>query len=123
MPVPIVRQGPHLIASVQSTLADEDWAEMRDQLAEHVREHRSIGVLIDVGTVDVLDSFAARMLRTIAQMVRLRGVDTVVVGIAPEVAYAMVQLGLDLDGVQAALDLDRGMGLLRSGRARPGDDR
>ncbi len=121
MPVPIVKQRDHLIASIQSTLTDEDWIEMRGQLAELVRGSGARGVIIDVSSLDVLDSFAARMLRTIAQIVRLRGVDTVVVGIAPEVAYAMVQLGLSLEGVDAALDLDRGLELLQRRTRRHGD--
>jgi rsbT antagonist protein RsbS len=77
-----------------------------------VGQVRARAVIIDVTPLDVLDSFAARTLRTIAHMVRLRGAETVVVGIQPEVAFAMVQLGLQLDGVQTALDLEEGLAYL-----------
>ena len=117
MSVTVLRQGTNLIASVQSVLSDEDWLLLQRQLADQAARERCFGVLLDVGHVDVLDSFAARMLQRISRTLRLRGVETVVVGIAPEVAYAMAQMGLRLDGVVAALDLDRGLEALpRPGR-------
>jgi rsbT antagonist protein RsbS len=109
MSVAIIRQGDHLIVSVQSALSDEDWLLIQRRLADQAGRERALGVAVDVGLLDVLDSFAARMLQGIARTLRLRGVETVVVGIAPEVAYAMAQMGLRLDGVAAALDLDRGL--------------
>jgi rsbT antagonist protein RsbS len=116
-PIPILKQGSYLIASVQSALSDEDWIQLRAELSRRVTEARSLGVVIDVSSVDVLDSFATRMLRSIAEIARLRGADAVIAGIAPDVAFAMVQLGLTLEGVSTVLDLDSAMELLGS-RAR-----
>ena len=119
MPVPILKQGDCLIASVQAALSDADLLDLRDELSERVGRFRSKGVIIDVTVLDVLDSFASRTLRTVAEMVRLRGAETVIVGIQPDVAFAMVQLGLSLDGVTTVLDLEEGLAHLeRSRRAR-----
>jgi len=112
MEVPILKQGPYLIASVQSALNDADLLQLRDALVEKVGRFRSLGVIVDVTALDVMDSFASRMLRDIAHMIRLRGADTVIVGIQPEVAFAMVQLGLTLEGVATALDLEEGLAFL-----------
>jgi rsbT antagonist protein RsbS len=112
MPVPILKQSKYLIASIQAELSDADLLQLRDDLVERVGRFRSAGVIIDVTVLDVLDSFAARMLRSIAHMVRLRGAETVVVGIQPDVAMAMVQLGLSLEDVITALDLEDGLTLM-----------
>jgi rsbT antagonist protein RsbS len=112
LPIPILRQGSYLIASLQSALSDDDWIELRAELSRRVAEARSLGVVIDVSSVDVLDSFATRMLRSIAEIARLRGADAVIAGIAPDVAFAMVQLGLTLEGVSTVLDLDSAIELL-----------
>ena len=118
MRVPILKQGHYLIASIQSALSDQDLLQLRDDLAEQVGRFRSRGVIIDVTVLDVMDSFASRTLRAIAHMLRLRGSETVIVGIQPEVAFSMVQLGLALGEVQTALDLEEGLALLeRSARA------
>ena len=122
MRVPILKQGGYLIASVQSALTDRDLLDLRDDLAEKVGKFRSRGVIIDVTALDVLDSFAVRMLRSLAQMIRLRGAETVIAGIQPEIAFAMVQLGLDLGEVATALDLEEGLVLLER-RARKGGSR
>ncbi len=122
MQVPILKQGDTLIASVQSALTDSDLLELRDNLVQQVGDRRSRGVVIDVTVLDVMDSFACRTLRAIAQMVRLRGAETVIVGIQPEVAFAMVQLGLSLEGVQTALDLEEGMSLLQNQSRKGGSD-
>ncbi len=116
MQVPILKQGDILIASIQSALTDGDLLSLRDNLVQQAGDFRSRGVIIDVTVLDVMDSFACRTLRTIAQMLRLRGAETVVVGIQPEVAFAMVQLGLSLEGALTALDLEEGMALLRQSR-------
>jgi rsbT antagonist protein RsbS len=110
--VPILKHGDVLVASILAALSDEDLEQLRDGLAERVGRHRSRGVIIDVTALDVLDSFASRTLRGIAQVARLRGADTVVVGIQPDVAFAMVQLGLSLDDVATALDLEDGFATL-----------
>ena len=112
MQVPILKQGPFLIASVQSALSDADLLQLRDTLVEQVGRYRSRGVIVDVTALDVMDSFSSRTLRDITQMIRLRGAETVVVGIQPEVAFAMVQLGLTMEGVPTALDLEEGLAYL-----------
>ena len=109
MAVPILKQGPYLIATIQSALTDADLLELRDALVGKVGRLRSRGVIVDVTALDVLDSFASRTIRDLAHMIRLRGADTVIVGIQPEVAFAMVQLGLTLEGVATALDLEEGL--------------
>src|SRR5215468_4629770 len=112
MHVPILKQGDYLIASVQSVLSDADLLQLRDDLAERVGRFRSRGVIVDVTVLDVIDSFATRTLRAIAHMLKLRGAETVIVGIQPEVAFTMVQLGLTLEGVGTALDLEEGLARL-----------
>lgn len=112
MQVPILKQGPYLIATIQTALTDADIVQLRDALVEQVGRYRSRGVIIDVTALDVLDSFATGTLRDIAHMVRLRGAETVIVGIQPDVAFAMVQLGLTLEGVGTALDLEEGLAYL-----------
>lgn len=122
MPVPILKQGDYLIASIQSALSDSEVLELRDELAERVGELRSRGIVIDVAAVDVIDSFVARSLRTIALTTKLRGAETVLVGIQPDVAMAMVQFQLNLEPIETALDLDEGLALLdRNRRLSDGD--
>jgi rsbT antagonist protein RsbS len=112
MPVPILKQGAILIASVQAALTDSDAERLRHDLMERVSLYRAHGIIVDVTAIDVMDSFAARSIRTIAHMTRLRGADTVIVGLQPEVAFAMVQLGLTFDDMYTALDLEEGLALL-----------
>jgi rsbT antagonist protein RsbS len=109
MHVPILKQNEFLIASVQAVLSDADLLQLRDDLSERVGSFRSRGVIIDVTVLDVIDSFATRTLRATAHMLKLRGAETVIVGIHPDVAFAMVQLGLTLEGVGTALDLEEGL--------------
>jgi rsbT antagonist protein RsbS len=118
MRVPILKQGEYLIASIQSALADQDLMQLRDDLADQAGRFRSRGIIVDVTALDVLDSFACRTLRSLAYILRLRGAQTAIVGIQPEVAFAMVQLGLALGEVQTALDLEEGLVLLRQGARR-----
>ncbi len=119
MRVPILKQGSYLIASIQSALSDYELLQLRDDLAAQVGRFRSRGVIVDVTVLDVMDSFAVRTLRAIAQIAHMRGAETVIVGIQPEVAFAMVQLGLALGDVETALDLEEGLALLQL-RTRPG---
>jgi rsbT antagonist protein RsbS len=114
MLVPVLKQGHYLIASVQSALSDADLLQLRDVLADRVGKFRSRGVIIDVTVLDVIDSFATRMLRAVGHMIKLRGAETVIVGIQPDVAFAMVQLGLSLESVGTALDLEEGLAYLDS---------
>ena len=120
MAVPISKQGDTLIATVVAALSDRDLIELRDELANRIGKLRAKGVVIYVSALDVLDSFAARTLRGIALTAKLRGAHAVVVGIQPEVAFAMVQLGLELEGVPTGLDLEHGLVLLE--RAKQGAD-
>jgi rsbT antagonist protein RsbS len=110
--VAILKQGDYLIASIQSTLRDHEVLEFRDDLAERVGRVRARGIVIDVAALDVIDSFVARSLRTIALTAKLRGAVTVIVGIQPEVAVAMVAFRLNLEPLYTALDLEEGMELL-----------
>jgi len=110
--VPILKQGEFLIATFQAALSDADLNQLRRGLVAQVVRFRSRGVIVDVTAMDVMDSYASRTLREIAQMIRLRGAETVIVGIQPEVAFAMVQLGLTLEGVATALDLEEGLAYL-----------
>ncbi len=112
MEVPILKQSPHLITTIQAALTDADLIRLQDALVEQVGRYRSKGVIIDVTALDVMDSFATRTLRSIAHMIKLRGAETVICGIQPEVAFAMVQLGLTLEGISTALDLEEGLALL-----------
>lgn len=112
MVVPILKQGDYLIASIQSALSDADLLNLQDELTQRVGKYRSRGVIIDVTVLDVMDSFATRTMRLIAHMLKLRGAETVIVGIQPEVAFAMVQLGLTLEDVATALDLEEGLAYL-----------
>ena len=119
MEVPILKQGHYLIASIQSALSDADLSQLREALIARVGKFRARGVIVDVTALDVMDSFAVRTLRDIAHMARLRGAETVIVGIQPEVAFAMVQLGLTLKGIATALDLEEGLAFLdRQGHGR-----
>jgi rsbT antagonist protein RsbS len=118
--VPILKQSHYLIASIQAALTDADLLHLRDALAEKVGRFRSRGVIVDVTALDVMDSFASRTLRDLAHMIRLRGAETVIVGIQPEVALAMVQLGLTLEGVATALDLEEGLAFLNEKTQRLG---
>ena len=111
--VPILKQGPVLIASIQTALTDTDVLQLREDVMSQVTRHRSRGIIVDVTALDVMDSFVSRSLRGIAHMTRLRGAETVIVGIQPEVAFAMVQLGMQFEDVQTALDLEEGLALLR----------
>lgn len=112
MTVPILKQGGFLIASVQDAMTDGDAVQLQDDLMQQVGRFRSRGIIVDVTMLDVMDSFAARSFRTIAHMTRLRGAVTVIVGIQPEVAFSMVQLGVTMEDVLTALDLEEGLQLL-----------
>lgn len=112
MPIPILKQGPFLIATIQSAMSDGDAQLLQDELIQQVGKVRATGIIVDVTALNVMDSFAGRTLRTIAHMTRLRGADTVIVGIQPEVAFAMVQLGLTFEDIHTALDLEEGLAYL-----------
>ena len=119
--VSILRQGSYLIASIHTALDDTEMVRFREDLVEQIGRHRSRGVVIDVAALDVLDSFATSTLRDIGEMARLRGAATVVVGIQPDVAIAMVQFRIDLAPLVAALDLDEALRILDDGPRRAPD--
>jgi rsbT antagonist protein RsbS len=121
MAIPILKLGDYLIASVQSALTDADLTRLQGDLARQVGDLRSRGVVVDVTAADVIDSFTIRTLLDIADVGKLRGAETVIVGLKPDVAFAMVQLGLRLDGVDTALDLEEGLAILNRRARRPAD--
>jgi rsbT antagonist protein RsbS len=108
----ILRQGGYLIASIHTALDDSQLARFTADLVQRIGSDRARGVVVDVAALDVLDSYASRTLRDIGEMARLRGATTVIVGIQPEVAFAMVQLGMDTGSVVTALDLEEGIATL-----------
>ena len=120
MAVPILKQGRYLIATIQSAMTDSEAIRLRDDLMRQIGVYRSRGIIVDITSLDVMDSFVSRSLRSMAMMTRLRGAQTVIVGIQPEVAFAMVQLGMKFEDVQTALDLEEGLALLQ-GQEGPGD--
>jgi len=112
--VSILRQGSYLVASVHTALDDSEMIRFQNDLIAQIGKYRSRGVIIDVAALDVLDSFGSKTLRNIAEMARLRGAVTVIVGIQPDVAFAMVQLGMGTGTVPTALDLEEGLVFLNS---------
>jgi rsbT antagonist protein RsbS len=112
MSVAILREGDLLIASIQSDLTDSEVIALRDDLTRMVGEHRSRVIVIDVAALEVIDSFVARALRAIVLTARLRGAETIIVGIQPDVAIAMVQFRLNLEPLRGALDLDAAKAIL-----------
>jgi rsbT antagonist protein RsbS len=111
--VSILTQGSYLIASVHAALDDGQLIRFQRDLVDRIGRQRARGVIIDVAALDVLDSFGTRTLHEIARMSRLRGAETVIVGIAPDLALAMVRLGIGLD-LPTALDLEEGLAYLSS---------
>jgi rsbT antagonist protein RsbS len=122
MSVAILRQGDYLIASIQSDLSDSEVLEFRQELTDLVGRHRARGIVIDVAALDVIDSFVARSLRSIVLAAKLRGAETVIIGIQPDVAIAMVHFRLNLQALRVALDLDEARALLDSSTRGDGED-
>jgi len=119
--VPILKQGAYLIASIQAALSDTDLLHFRDVLMKSVGQYRARGVIVDVAALDVMDSFGTRVLGDIARMISLRGAKTVIVGIQPEVALTMVQMGLTLGAVETTLDLEEGLAYLNANTKPPAE--
>jgi rsbT antagonist protein RsbS len=109
MSIPILKLGSTLIASMQSAVTDRELEQLQDELASKVGDLEATGVVIDLTAVDVVDSFTLRTLVEIAATTHLRGAETVIVGMPPDVAFSMIQLGLKLDGVATALNLEEGL--------------
>lgn len=110
--VPVLRLGAYLIAVVEDELTDSGWVAFRDDVVRRAGDGRVRGVVIDVSGMEVMDSYATRVLDGVAKVLRYRGAETVVVGIQPGVAFAMAQLGLVLGSAGTALDLDDGVATL-----------
>jgi rsbT antagonist protein RsbS len=111
--IPILKMGSCLLVSIQVDMDDRTAMTLQDDLTARIVKDRANGVLIDISALDVVDSFIGRMLANIAAMARILDADTVVVGMQPSVAITLVELGLSLTGVRSALNIERGMALLR----------
>jgi rsbT antagonist protein RsbS len=112
--IPVLKMGEFLLVTIQVDMHDKLALTLQDDLTSQIVKHRSRGVLIDISTLEMVDSFIGRMLGTIASMSRLLDADTVVVGMQPSVAITLVELGLSLKGIRTALDVEKGMITLQS---------
>ena len=112
--IPILRMGNFLIISIQVDMHDRMAIALQDDLTNRIIQTGARGVLIDISTLDMVDSFIGRMINVIAAMSRILDAETVVVGMQPAVAITLVELGLTLSGVKTALDVEKGMELLKS---------
>ena len=110
--VSILRQGSYLFASIHTALDDGQLTQFQHDLVEQIGRDRAHGVIIDLAALDVLDSFATHTLRSLARMAGLRGASTVIVGINPDIAFAMARLGTRQDITPTALDLDDAIAIL-----------
>ena len=129
--IPILRMGKYLLVTIQVDMHDRLAMQLQDDLTTRIARDQSRGVLIDISALDMVDSFIGRMLSDIAGMSRVLDAQTVVVGMQPAVAITLVELGLSLQGVRTALDVERGMKLLEqsiaeealAGQGEKGDGR
>ena len=111
--IPILKMGEFLLVTIQVDMHDRLALALQDDLTGAIARHGARGVLIDISSLDMVDSFIGRMLANIAQMSGILDAQTVVVGMRPSVAITLVELGLSLNGVRTALNVERGMQLLR----------
>jgi rsbT antagonist protein RsbS len=114
--IPILRLGQFLLVTIQVDMHDRLALTLQDDLTAQIVKYRARGVLIDISALDIVDSFIGRMLANIAGMSRILDAETVVVGMQPSVAITLVELGLSLPGIRTALNIERGMELLRASR-------
>jgi rsbT antagonist protein RsbS len=110
--VSILRQGDYLLASINAALDDGEMLRFQEELVERIGQDRARGVIVDVAALDVLDSYGTHTLGALAEMARLRGAETVIVGVSPDIAFTMVRLGMSIANVHTALDLEQGLELL-----------
>lgn len=111
--IPILKMGDYLLVTIQVDMHDRLALTLQDDLTEGIAKTRARGVLIDISSLEIVDSFIGRMLGNIAAMSRVLDAETVVVGMRPAVAITLVELGLSLPGVRTALNVERGMSLLQ----------
>ena len=111
--IPILKMGPYRLVTIQVDMHDELALTLQDDLTNRITATRAKGVLIDISSLDVVDSFIGRMIANISAMARVLDARTVVVGMLPSVAITLVELGLHLDGVLTALNVEKGMALLQ----------
>ena len=111
--IPILRMGDYLLVSIQVDMHDKLAVRLQEDLTETISDHASKGVMIDISALDLVDSFVGRMIANISAMARILDAKTVLVGMRPAVAITLVELGLSLPGVSTALNVERGMALLR----------
>jgi len=111
--IPILKMGPYLLVTIQVDMHDELALTLQDDLTNRITTTRAKGVLIDISSLDVVDSFIGRMIANISAMARVLDARTVVVGMLPSVAITLVELGLHLEGVLTALNVEKGMALLQ----------
>ena len=115
--IPILKMGEFLLVTIQVDMHDRLAMALQDDLTDRIVKERARGVLIDISSLEIVDSFIGRMLGNIASMARVLDAETVVVGMRPAVAITLVELGLSLHGVRTALNVDKGMDRLRAARA------
>jgi rsbT antagonist protein RsbS len=118
--IPILKMGQFLLVTIQVDMHDRLALQLQDDLTSRIVQDRAHGVLIDISSLEVVDAFIGRMISNIAAMASVLDAQTVVVGMQPAVAITLVELGLSLDGVRTALNVDRGMALLREQVAESG---
>lgn len=111
--IPILRMGSLLLVSIQVDMHDQLALQLQDDLTNQIVKFNSKGVLIDISSLEIVDSFIGRMISNISSMARILDAETVVVGMQPAVAITLVELGLSLTGVRTALNVERGMALLQ----------
>ena len=120
--IPILQLGRTLLVTIQVDLMDQTALALQDDLAARIERTGATGVLIDISALEIVDSFIGRMLASISSIAHVLGADSVVVGMQPAVAITLVELGLSLTGVRTALNVDRGMELLRQATEEHPDD-
>ena len=111
--IPILRMGEFLLVTIQVDMHDQLALRLQDDLSNAIQKNASKGVLIDISTLEMVDSFIGRMVADISGIARILGAETILVGMQPAVAITLVELGLSLPGVATALNVERGMALLR----------
>ena len=117
--IPILKMGPFLLVTIQVDMHDQLALQLQDDLTARIVAAKARGVLIDISSLEIVDSFIGRMISNIAGMARILDAETVVVGMQPAVAITLVELGLSLEGVRTALNVDKGMTLLQTSLEDP----